>query len=53
MFNYEEKLEFKFLGIDFNTIGYTRNYNDQNQIVIDCVGSGKMVNNTLRNVSKP
>ena len=44
----KEKLEFKFLGIDFNTIGYTRNYNDQNQIVIDCVGSGKMVKQYIK-----
>ena len=39
----KEKLEFKFLGINFETTGYTTNYNDVKTIVIDCVGSGKMV----------
>lgn len=44
----KEKIEFKFLGIDFNTTGYITNYDNEKRIIIDCVGSGKMVKQYIK-----
>jgi hypothetical protein len=38
-----DKIQFKFLGMEFNSKGYTTFYDDVKQINIGCVGGGMMV----------
>ena len=44
----KDKLNFKFLGIDFNIPGYITDYDHNKRIIIDCVGSGKMVKQYIK-----
>jgi hypothetical protein len=44
----KDKLNFKFLGMDFNVPGYITDYDHDKRMVIDCVGSGQMVKQYIK-----
>lgn len=44
----KDKLQFKFLGMDFQINGYYSDFDDQRRITVDCVGSGKMVKQYIK-----
>lgn len=44
----KQKIEFKFLGMDFNVRGYISEYFDVKHINIGCVGGGQMVKQYIK-----
>jgi len=44
----KNKLQFKFLGMDFQINGYYSDYDGEKRIIVDCVESGKMVKQYIK-----
>lgn len=42
------KVQFSFLGMDFNVRGYTSSYDGVDEIIVGCVGGGQMVKQYIK-----